>query len=461
MIELNKKEYGENYDQLRWISETEAGKASDQRNKIMIDLKDSIQFLFKNTKPFLNKLSQGCKICGQGSWSCLFINSRCNCRCFYCPAEQMEDSVPMTNTLPFPKSSDYADYINKFGFKGMSISGGEPLLTLDTTLNYIQKVRKKAGENIYIWLYTNGTMVTGDILLKLKDAGLDEIRFDIGAVNYNLEKVKAAINVINYVTVEIPAVPEDFELMKKKIPEMKDIGINYLNLHQLRLTPYNYEKIAKRNYTFLHEEKVTVLESELTALNLFRYLLENKIELPVNYCSFVYKNQFQKAAVRKRNASCIRKIYEDITEQGYIRYLFISGTVDNILNQVNILIKNGCRSDHWFLKSSKDRLYFNEKVFKFIEFKDFKLFCGYFEARILPVLSFHNPFIEINLNKNRNVVIEKIRASEEFELYRDELGYFENYIINKQESFIPYPENKKWFEIQRLEFIRSGLQEYF
>jgi uncharacterized protein len=76
------------------------------------------------------------------------------------------------------------------------------------------------------------------------------------------------------------------------------MGINHLHLHQLRLTPHNRSKFKNRPYTFLHGEKVTVLESELTALALIRQASSQRLTLPINYCSFVYKHRYQRTAAR-------------------------------------------------------------------------------------------------------------------------------------------------------------------
>jgi pyruvate formate-lyase activating enzyme-like uncharacterized protein len=155
--------------------------------------------------------------------------------------------------------------------------------------------------------------------------GLNEIRFDLGAVRYHLKKLRLAVNCIPTVTVEIPAVPEDEELLKQKLVEMAGAGVNHLNLHQMRLTPYNFGPLTERNYTFLHGEKVTVLESELCALRTVRFGLEHGIPLPVNYCSFPYKRRFQHAAARRRAALTVRISSEVVTEAGYLRTLSAAG----------------------------------------------------------------------------------------------------------------------------------------
>ena len=148
-------------------------------------------------------------------------------------------------------------------------------MTPDLTLDYMSAVRKRCGDDVHLWLYTNGTLLTADLCSRLRDAGLDEIRFDLGAVRYHLKKLRLAVGCIPTVTVEIPAVPEDEELLKRKMVEMAGAGVNHLNLHQIRLTPYNLGPLTARGYTFLHGEKVTVLESELSALRTVRFGLEH------------------------------------------------------------------------------------------------------------------------------------------------------------------------------------------
>ncbi|MDZ7777523.1 MAG: hypothetical protein U5L09_18885 [Bacteroidales bacterium] len=54
---------------------------------------------------------------------------------------------------------------------------------------------------------------------------------------------------------EIPAIPEDYEMMKDLMKEMKEAGVTFLNLHQIRVTDFNYPKLKARGYTILHGPK--------------------------------------------------------------------------------------------------------------------------------------------------------------------------------------------------------------
>jgi len=300
---------------LKWLNPYAAEEVQYQRGRL---LKNNQQIRFKNTKPFYSEISKGCQICGAGKWSCLFITNQCNANCFYCPAKQDEDEVPSTQGLDFDSPADYASYINRFGFKGVSFSGGEPLLYFKRTLEYLKEVRKSCDPDLYIWMYTNGILADKEKLQKLGEAGLNEIRFDIGATGYQLEKLKMAVGIIPVVTIEIPAIPEELETLKTLLPEMANIGVQFLNLHQLRLTPHNVAKLSTKGYTIIPSERPIVLESELAALELIDFARENNIEIGINYCSFHFKNRFQKAGFREIIAKTVKPEAE-ITSNGYIR----------------------------------------------------------------------------------------------------------------------------------------------
>ncbi len=312
-IDANRREYGYRYDLLTFASSDQLAVAEAERKELMQWLGQHASFGYSGTKVDCSSLSPGCRHCGDGGWSCLFVNGRCNGHCFYCPTAQDDDGPPVTNGLAFGSPEDYAAYVAAIGFSGVSISGGEPLLTPELTLSYLRAVRRRCGDAIHLWLYTNGTLLTADLCQRLRDAGLDEIRFDLGAVRYNLKKLRLAVGCIPTVTVEIPAVPEDELLLQLKMVEMAEAGVQYLNLHQMRLTPYNFDPLTARGYVFLHGEKITLLESELTALRMIRFGLEQGIQLPVNYCSFPYKRRFQAAAARRRSALSVAAPGEVVT----------------------------------------------------------------------------------------------------------------------------------------------------
>ena len=316
LVNDNKQLYSA-YPALKWINPYNAFELLEKRTHLLeAGSKDT---LFKGTKPFYHHISKGCQRCGEGLWSCLFITGKCNASCFYCPTDQSKDDQPTSQQLTFDTPEAYAEYVNHFKFQGVSFSGGEPLLYFDRTLAYLKAVRMHCSPDIHIWMYTNGILADRDKMEQLAAAGLNEIRFDIGATAYRLDKVKLAQGIIDTITIEIPAVPEEKERLINLLPEMIEAGVSNLNLHQLRLTPFNVAKLATRDYTYLPAERPIVLESELTALELIEYARIHQLEIGINYCSFFFKYRFQKAGYRKRLAEVLCQPESRITEKGYLR----------------------------------------------------------------------------------------------------------------------------------------------
>lgn len=463
-IESARREYGENYDLLKWISAETASNAAEERQKLLSWLQDHGATLHcGGTKPVCNGLSPGCRSCTAGEWSCLFVNGVCNGQCFFCPADQTEMGEPTTQTLQFTNPDDYADYLGKFGFKGVSMSGGEPLLSFERTTRFISAVKEKFGPAIHIWLYTNGKLVTAEKLTALRKAGADEIRFNIYAHNDFIKKIRIASDLIENVTVEIPAVPEGYDELKKTISDLKQNGVKFLNLHQLRLTPHNFKNLLNRNYTYLHGPKVTILESELTALRIMKFNLESGINLAMNYCSFPYKNRYQKSAERRRHASFMMKPYESLTEAGMIRSLHVKGNPPDIVAQVEQLRKEIIDESQWEIGNKGECLFFSPRCWPFLDFSKLSLIVRYHDTAIRSSVSYRNVFKEIRLNERIRVVIERWPVCDTIELKHEDIPWFGIIYLNKgsgtKTNLLDRDLLMKF--IGQFELIPKGLSEYF
>jgi pyruvate formate-lyase activating enzyme-like uncharacterized protein len=457
LVELNRAEYGENYPHLRFITPAEAEKANIRRNALLARLQPHASVTWKGSKIFTGPLSPGCQLCGEGRWSCLFINGRCNCRCFYCPTSQEEIGLPTTNTVTFRTPAAYADYLERFALGGASLSGGEPLLTPGRALGFLTAIRQRLGRKVHLWLYTNGTLLDAGMVERLREAGLDEIRFDIGAVGYDLRQLALAVGRIPTVTVEIPAVPEDAGRLRQKIREMAELGVNHLNLHQLRLTPYSLPRFSERPYTYLHGEKVTVLESELLALELMAEAAEAGCTLPINYCSFVFKNRWQKVANRRRNGEFLRKSWEDLTESGLLRTLLLEGSAEAVGRQAERLQAAGVPPEQWALEGNGARLAFAAEIQPILDFAECRLIVSYSEAGQRAALSYRNPFREVKLAGAEKFMVERWKVGEEV-LAGEEIVAFSRFLSGSPTGA---PFTEKFSNLETMEQVPSGLQDYF
>ena len=115
--------------------------------------------------------------------------------------------------------------------------------------------------------------------MALGKLGLDEIRFDISTRDYDLSPLLLAKKFINTISIEIPAIPYDADIVKKQMKKYEKLGVKYPNLHQLFAASFNYRELINRGYT-LHQKDIflsrktnitTVLESEETALEILKY----------------------------------------------------------------------------------------------------------------------------------------------------------------------------------------------
>ena len=278
-------------------------------------------------------------------------------------------------------------------------------MTPERTLDFVAKIKKRFGQKIHLWLYTNGILANEIILNQLADYGLDEIRFDLSAKDYETDKVEIAARLIPIVTVEIPAIPEDYHLLSGLLPRLGEIGVKHLNLHQLRLTPFNAEKLLQHPYTFSHGKKITVIESELTALRLVRDAAENGGPA-VNYCSFAYKERYQGAASRTRAARVLVKPFEEVTKAGYVRSLCIHDTV-TMIDKIAALLAEKGQPQACFLKK-KEWLYFASFLLpEIIRCHPANIAVSYALCKLGEKNSYQGSYLEIALHRKRNIVAQR------------------------------------------------------
>jgi uncharacterized protein len=467
-VKANRQEYGDTYGHMKWLDEGQARAAVLRRTAILDSMPGAVQTDHCGTKVHYLGLSPGCRICGEGRWSCLFINSRCNARCFYCPSPQPSIGEPVTNTISFPDPRDYGDYLHAFGFQGMSVSGGEPLLTFDRTLRFILHAKRRFGAGMHVWLYTNGILSTQERLRQLGEAGLDEIRFDLSANRYDLEKVQWAARFIPTVTVEVPAIPEDEQRFLASLIPMREAGVKHLNLHQLRCTPHNVSHLVDRGYTFLHGPKVTVLESELTALRTLRQAAREAMDLSVNYCAFVYKDRFQTAAYRRRQAGLLCRPYESVTPAGLIRRMTLKGEPGRIEETWKIWLEKNLDDTLWYSDRGGNALSFHGSLWPYLDFENVSLFVSYDAPQMRPAVSYRGVFKEVALNRRKKVFIERIAARGETAIDPEQLPALQELLLGSSPARetsltgVPFPEfDPHMEEIREFEQVAWGLQEYF
>ncbi len=383
-VEATARCIGWAYHDLLWFSEEEAGEATRERDALLEAVSPWSASAYGGSKPHIGPLSPGCLSCGAGVWSCNFFTGVCGLDCFYCPSPQGDrERPPTTEGHEFSDPEEYVQYLRTFGFTGVGFSGGDPLLALDQLVTYVRAIRRAFGDAIYVWVYSNGQVVDREVLGDLERAGVDEIRFDIAAAGYDLAAPALAGGFSPAVSVEVPAIPEDLELLQSALGEMQAIGVDYLNVHQLMVTEHNYKVFRDRGYHFLHQPDIGVFESEIAALRLMRYVGERRLGLPVNYCSNAYKDRYQGRGGRRRFAAAVHRGFEEVTDAGYIRSFQVADSPAKTEAMVRRLDEAPGAAGRWSRDGASASLAIHSALIPYIDWESAEVTLRYLTPRIV------------------------------------------------------------------------------
>lgn len=187
----------------------------------------------------VGELSPGCVACKAGTWDCVFVTMRCNLSCAFCLRPDGAEAAGPRGAFGGDPAASAAGYAAA-GVTGVSFSGGEPFLEPEVVLRWATTLRQRLP-GVYLWAYTNGALLSAGLLARLAESGLDELRFDLAATGYRdpavLSMVRAAARALPAVAVEVPAIPADGERLLDSLEAWAELGVRYLNLHELVYEP--------------------------------------------------------------------------------------------------------------------------------------------------------------------------------------------------------------------------------
>lgn len=118
----------------------------------------------------------------------------------------------------------------------------EPLFYISILEEFMQFFRNVVdpfmGTKGWAKVYTNGTLLNLDNILRLKEAGFDEVRVHLGATNFSnavYENMRLAVKHIPTVTVETASWPPHRGKLFEMLPIIQDIGVKYVNICQVEI----------------------------------------------------------------------------------------------------------------------------------------------------------------------------------------------------------------------------------
>ena len=238
------------------------------------------------------KFPHGCKSCLLGTGlSAIRKTNKCNIQCkfcynygeLHCQPPIGEGMWEIGGTKFYEKDLPLLLSIQQKP-TGISYVYLEPFMEIEKYYGVI-RIFHEAG--VHQHLYTNGTLCTEENLRALGEAGLDELRFNLGATNCAdkvIESIGLAKKYIPRVGIETPMTPEFFETFFEKKEKILGTGLDFINCAELHLNPNNVENYAGENmYVSRHGYLSPIFSRELT-LKFMKIASEEKWDIAVHDC---------------------------------------------------------------------------------------------------------------------------------------------------------------------------------
>ncbi|MBU3203915.1 radical SAM protein [Clostridium algidicarnis] len=267
----------------------------DHRNDILMSQIKGLKNL-ENRTFFVgndNKFSKGCRSCLFGTGlGAIRKTNKCDAQCKFCYNYGELDNLPpigegmweIGGTKFYEKDIDLLLSIHKKP-TGVAYVYLEPFMEIE---KYYSVIKKFKAAGIYQHLYTNGISATEETLKALGEAGLDEIRFNLGATNCSdkvIENIKIAKKYIQNVGIETPMTPEFFEEFSKKKQAILDTKLDFINCAELHLNDNNIYNYSEENMYISRQGYISPIWSRELTLKFMKIADEENWDLAVHDCS--------------------------------------------------------------------------------------------------------------------------------------------------------------------------------
>lgn len=282
-------------------------------------------------------LPMGCVQCREGAKLVLFVTGLCDKECFYCPVsrDKMYRDVMFANERPIHpgKWDDLIDECRLIGAKGAGITGGDPMVVPDRVCETIKVLKAEFGPDFHVHLYTSCAFDTAEIA-RLKEAGLDEIRFHPELREYkdmangwHHAAIQEAIRVGLTTNVEIPAVPGKEDDILALCRYLESVGAEGINMNELEFSDPNIANLKRFGYQPMNDESQCVAGSRETALAVLdawkTHRQETGSSFTVHFCSSPYKDAIQLMQRLRRRAERTARPFEEQSEEGTLLYAIL------------------------------------------------------------------------------------------------------------------------------------------
>lgn len=239
------------------------------------------------------KFPKGCHSCLLGTGlSAIRKTNRCNIDCKFCYNYGELDDIPPIGEGMWEiggtkfKEQDLNLLLSTSRRPtGISYVYLEPFMEIE---KYYPIVRKFKDAGIHQHLYTNGILANEENLKALGEAGLDELRFNLGASNCSdqvIKNIALAKQYIPQVGIETPMTPEFFEQFFAKQEQILATGLDFINCAELHLNPNNLDNYEGENMYILRHGYISPIWSRELTLKFMKIADDEQWDLVVHDCS--------------------------------------------------------------------------------------------------------------------------------------------------------------------------------
>ena len=240
-----------------------------------------------------DRFPAGCRSCLTGTGlSAVRKTNRCNARCPFCyDFGQLDAIPPIGEGLWEIGGGRYREEDLDLLFAlqkkptGIAYVYLEPFMEIE---KYAGIIRRFHDAGVHQHLYTNGICANEKNLGMLGEAGLDEIRFNLGASNTSdrvIQAMAAAKKYIPRVGIETPMTREFEGQFHEKKRRILDSGIDFMNCAELHLNENNLGNYWGEPLYYFRMGYLSPLFSREISLKLMKEAGEEDWPLVVHDCS--------------------------------------------------------------------------------------------------------------------------------------------------------------------------------
>lgn len=239
------------------------------------------------------KFPQGCRSCLTGTGlTAIRKTNQCNIRCKFCyNYGELEDVMPIGEgmweiggTRFYERDLELLLSVQEKP-TGISYVYLEPFMEIE---KYYGIIRKFRAAGIHQHMYTNGTLATEENLKVLAEAGLNELRFNLGATNCSdavIEAIATAKQYIPAVGIETPMTPEFYKTFLEKKERILATGVDFMNCAELHLNQNNLCNYEGENMYLYRQGYLSPVWSRHLTLELMRQADEEGWGIVVHDCA--------------------------------------------------------------------------------------------------------------------------------------------------------------------------------